>query len=172
MQTPRSRFHRIRGLASALAITAAVGCAPATSSPASGPRPGMDNEMINFGYGTQEKDNVTGAVSSLSAEEIGNLRVARVEELLHGRVPGLQVISSGGGISLRIRGVGSFMGNNEPLVVIDGMPVPQFGTSSALGWINPHDIERIDVLKDAGSTAIYGSRGANGVIVITTKRPG
>lgn len=128
-------------------------------------------EVVNFGYGVQSAADVTGSTASLRMEEIENQRASRVEELLENRIPGLEVIRTNGGYSMRIRGISSILSSNEPLVVVDGMPVHLFGAGSGLGWLNPYDIERIDVLKDASSTAIYGSRGANGVIIITTKRP-
>lgn len=95
--------------------------------------------------------------------------VARPEELFAGRFPGVQVFQVPGGIAVRIRGTTSVTGSNEPLYVIDEMIIEP-GPGGALVGINPADIERIEVLKDAGSTAIYGSRGANGVILIRTKR--
>ncbi|HEU4565904.1 MAG TPA: TonB-dependent receptor plug domain-containing protein [Gemmatimonadaceae bacterium] len=115
----------------------------------------------------------SGAVTTLAEPELDRMRVSRVEEMLEGRVPGLEVVrTAGGGYTLRIRGVHSFGGRDEPLVVIDGMPILPGGLSTALSGLVPHDIARIDVLKDAGSTAAYGVRGANGVIVITTRRGG
>ncbi len=96
--------------------------------------------------------------------------VGHAEELLEGRFPGVEVIRlASGDISVRIRGGSSIMGSNEPLYVIDGMEISP-GAGGALVGINPADIARIEVLKDVGSTALYGVRGANGVIVITTKR--
>lgn len=151
----------------ALTIGACASALPGSRGSA-GPEP---SEVVNVGYGQQSTEEVLGSTTSLDQERIRNVRAARLEELLEGRVPGLSVISTGRGYALRIRGVGSIMGSNEPLVVVDGIAVSLFGTGSGLGWINPYDIERIDVLKDASSTAIYGSRGANGVILITTKRP-
>lgn len=171
MQLSTRRLHHIALVASAATIPLAVACAPAMSSGERSPRPEEAEERINVGYGELDEDDVIGSTSSLDAERIRNLRVGRVEQLLEGRIPGLQVISTGRGYALRIRGVGSLLASNEPLVVVDGMPVQAFGTPGGLGWINPADIERIDVLKDASSTAIYGSRGANGVILITTRRP-
>jgi TonB-dependent SusC/RagA subfamily outer membrane receptor len=96
---------------------------------------------------------------------------SRIEELLEGRVPGVQVIRrSDGNFSIRIRGTSSPSGANEPLVVIDETPVLEQRVGQALALVNPQDVVRIDVLKDAASTALYGMRGANGVIVITTRR--
>jgi TonB-dependent SusC/RagA subfamily outer membrane receptor len=95
--------------------------------------------------------------------------VGRAEELLAGRFPGVEVYRAPGGIAVRIRGSTSVYGSNEPLYVVDGMPIDP-GPGGALVGINPADIEKIEVLKDAGSTAQWGVRGANGVIVIKTKR--
>jgi TonB-dependent SusC/RagA subfamily outer membrane receptor len=96
---------------------------------------------------------------------------SRIEELLEGRASGVQVIRRADGtFSLRIRGTSSPSGNNEPLVVIDEIPVLQRRVGQALALVNPRDVVRIDVLKDAASTALYGMRGGNGVIVITTRR--
>jgi len=97
--------------------------------------------------------------------------VAQAEELFVGRFPGVQVFQTPGGISVRIRGQSSFTSSNEPLYVLDGMTI-QPGPGGALEGINPQDIEKIEVLKDIGSTSFYGSRGANGVILIKTKRGG
>ena|SRR5437868_3881996 len=95
--------------------------------------------------------------------------VSSPEELLAGRFPGVTVLRVAGGIAVRIRGESTFSGDREPLYVVDGMTI-EAGPGGALQGINPGDIERIEVLKDIGSTAQYGSRGANGVILITTKR--
>jgi TonB-dependent SusC/RagA subfamily outer membrane receptor len=113
----------------------------------------------------------TGATQSLDSKQLKTERGAQgVEELIQGRFAGVEVVRlAGGGFSLRIRGAGSFMSSNEPLYVLDGVPLPQ-APGGALVGVAPHDIERIEVLKDASSTALYGVRGANGVILITTKR--
>jgi TonB-dependent SusC/RagA subfamily outer membrane receptor len=101
-------------------------------------------------------------------------RIARIEYMLQGRIPGLDVIAARqGGFTLRIRGFRSLRqsaGDDEPLLVIDNITVPSGSLGTALAGIAPRDVARIDVLKDAGSAAVYGSRGANGVIIITTKR--
>lgn len=95
---------------------------------------------------------------------------AQAEELMEGRFSGVRVLrTADGGIAVQIRGVSTFMGSSEPLYVIDGFPV-EAGPGGALSGINPRDIRRIEVLKDAGSTAMYGGRGANGVVLITTGR--
>jgi TonB-dependent SusC/RagA subfamily outer membrane receptor len=121
------------------------------------------------GYGTRSEDDLTGAVTSISPTET-EARVPRVEEMLRGRVPGLEVtLLANGEYRLRIRGAESFHGDTEPLIVIDGMAVSPGSVSAALGSLYPPDVLRIDVLKDGASTAIYGSRGQNGVIIITTK---
>jgi len=140
-------------------------------------------EVVVVGYGSQKKTDLTGAVSSVSKEFYEDLPVASVDKALQGAIPGVQVTSTSGqpgaGVSIRVRGGASVQGGNEPLYVIDGFPVYNnslsAGVSSGanvnpLAGINPNDIESITVLKDASSTAIYGSRGANGVVIITTKR--
>jgi TonB-dependent starch-binding outer membrane protein SusC len=116
---------------------------------------------------------VTGAVGSVVAAPDGGPRVTRVEELLAGRVPGVEVLRlPGGELSVRIRGAAMGLNAGEPLFVVDGMSLPVGASAQRiLAGISPGDVARIDVLKDAGSTAIFGARGVNGVIVITTRRP-
>ena len=100
-----------------------------------------------------------------------DVKVNRVEDLIVGRFPGVRVVRlANGRPSVRVRGSNTFMGGEEPLFVIDGMPINSSSAESALAGINPRDVARIEVLKDAGETSIYGSRGANGVILISTKR--
>ncbi|RZK86809.1 MAG: SusC/RagA family TonB-linked outer membrane protein, partial [Hymenobacter sp.] len=127
------------------------------------------NDVVVVGYGTQRKRDITGAVGSITAEQVAETPIARTEQILQGRVSGVQVTQSnsapGGGLTVRIRGINSISSGNDPLYVIDGFP----GVSD-LNSINPADIESIEVLKDASATAIYGSRGANGVVLVTTKR--
>ncbi len=109
--------------------------------------------------------------SAVTAEEIARGPNATIEQVLMGRFPGVLVSRTGdGGMSVRIRGSSSFLGSNEPLYVIDGVPM-QAGVNGLLSGLSPYDVETIEVLKDAVSTTMYGMRGANGVIVITTKRP-
>lgn len=135
------------------------------------PQSGPGERVVSVGYGTQDASTVTGAVSSITAEDVKNNRYTRIEEMMEARVPGLQVLRrSNGDFALRIRGATSLMGHDDPLVVLDGMPLQQSMVGLSLAAINPQDVQRIDVLRDAGSAAIYGSRGANGVIIITTKR--
>ncbi|MFI8378356.1 SusC/RagA family TonB-linked outer membrane protein [Leeuwenhoekiella sp. NPDC079379] len=139
------------------------------------------DEIVVVGYGTQRKREVTGSISSISAEAITEQSVTGFDQALAGRVAGVQVSQSsgapGGATSIRVRGV-STPGNSEPLYVIDGIPVfngntgRQGGTqpSGVLNTINPNDIASVEILKDAASGAIYGSRAANGVVIITTKK--
>lgn len=126
------------------------------------------DEVVVIGYGIQKKSDITGSVSSLKAEVIENQPVASVDQALQGRIPGMQITTlngaPGASTTIRIRGGNSINGGNEPLYVIDGI----IGGGD-LSMINPADIQSIEVLKDASSTAIYGSRGANGVVLITTK---
>lgn len=113
----------------------------------------------------------TGAVESVDVARVADSGAGRIEQVLQGRVAGLQVIRlPGGGYSLRIRGTTSLVGDNEPLVVLDDQIIHASSISSVLAGISPRDVARVEVLKDAASTAFYGSRGANGVIIITTKR--
>ena len=129
------------------------------------------NEVVVVGYGTQKKADVTGSVASLKGSDLIKEPASSVDQLLEGRIPGLQVVTSSGqpgaGAQITIRGQGTINADGNPLVVVDGI---EFGDAGNLKQVNPDDIATIDVLKDASATAIYGSRGANGVIIITTKR--
>jgi TonB-linked SusC/RagA family outer membrane protein len=131
-------------------------------------------EVVVVGYGTQEKKDLTGSIASVNAADLVKIPVSGLDQALQGQVAGLQISQSngapGGNTNILIRGIGSISGGNEPLFVIDGYPVTNSGIGNPLNTINPNDIESIDVLKDASSTAIYGSRGSNGVIIVTTKR--
>jgi TonB-linked SusC/RagA family outer membrane protein len=163
---------------------------------------GVDlDEVVVVGYGTVKKSDLTGAVSSLKAEDMNPGANASVDQMLQGRAAGVQISQSssepGGGLSIRVRGSSSINAGNEPLYVIDGFPIdnssnlsgnglsgsPEEAATSGggnlannisprnpLNSINPNDIESIEILKDASATAIYGSRGANGVILVTTKK--
>jgi len=151
------------------------------------------DEIVVTGYGRQVKRNITGAVSSISLKQIEDLPLATFENAIQGQIAGVQVTEASGepgaGASVRVRGVGSISAGNEPLYVIDGFPISKnvalgvqgdnFRRGSGrfrppsqnpLANLNPNDIESIQVLKDASSASIYGSRGSNGVILITTKR--
>jgi len=142
------------------------------------------DEVVVVGYGTQKRSDLTGSVASVTAKDIAVTPVVSFDLALQGRAAGVQITSNsaepGGGTSISIRGSNSVLGNNEPLIVIDGYALPEnveatsgaeghSQPTNALSFINPSDIESVDILKDASATAIYGSRGANGVIVITTK---
>ncbi|WP_442590976.1 SusC/RagA family TonB-linked outer membrane protein [Pedobacter sp. AW31-3R] len=140
------------------------------------------NDVVVVGYGTQKRSDVTGSISSVN-ERLLKQPVSSFDQALKGAAPGVQVTQTsgqpGGGVSIRIRGGSSIQGGNEPLYVIDGFPVYNVANSAGvlsgvspnpLGNINPADIESIDILKDASATAIYGSRGANGVVIVTTKK--
>lgn len=126
-------------------------------------------EVVVVGYGTQKRELVTGAISSVNAKDLKSMPSGQVGQQLQGRLPGVRINQSTGtpgeGISFRIRGQASIGAGNAPLVVIDGFP-----SSTGLESINPADIESISVLKDASSTSLYGSRAANGVILVTTKQ--
>ncbi|PGH40510.1 MAG: SusC/RagA family TonB-linked outer membrane protein, partial [Candidatus Nephrothrix sp. EaCA] len=135
------------------------------------------SEVVVVGYGTQRKIETTGAIASVKSEDIVQTPVTNVAQGLQARVAGVQVNQNsgapGGNISVRIRGTNSINGTSEPLYVIDGIQVSNSGgitDVSPLSSINPNDIESAEVLKDASATAIYGARGANGVVLITTKR--
>ncbi|NND04973.1 MAG: TonB-dependent receptor [Saprospiraceae bacterium] len=133
------------------------------------------DEVVVVGYGTQKKSNVSGSIVSVGAEEISKVATPSFDAALQGKVPGVYVTTNGGqpggGVFVRIRGAGS-INNSNPLYVIDGVIVGAGNNenSNPLVTINPNDIETIDILKDAASTAIYGARAANGVVLITTKR--
>ncbi|MBC7828313.1 MAG: TonB-dependent receptor [Chitinophagaceae bacterium] len=135
---------------------------------------GSLGEVVVVGYGTQRKKDLTGAIASVSSRDIEKIPTNGIDKALQGQVAGLQISTTsgapGGNTTILIRGISSITGGVEPLFVIDGYPVASVGYSNPLSTINPNDIESIDVLKDASSTAIYGSRGSNGVIIITTKR--
>lgn len=145
------------------------------------------DEVVIIGYGTTTVKDATGSVASVKAEDFNKGVIASPEQLIQGKTAGVQIVQSSGqpgaAVNIRIRGTASIRSGNNPLFVVDGVPLAGdstsadgadigFGSSSAsnpLNFINPNDIESISVLKDASSTAIYGSRGANGVVIITTK---
>lgn len=126
-------------------------------------------EVYVVGYGTQKKSVITGSIAKISAEELEKSTELRVEQAIQGKAAGVMVMSNSGqpgdNLTIRIRGVGT-NGNADPLYIIDGLPLPK----EAIDYLNPADIESIEVLKDASATAIYGTRGANGVILISTKK--
>jgi TonB-dependent starch-binding outer membrane protein SusC len=155
-------------------------------------------DVVVIGYGTQKRGDVTSAISSVKAKDIENLKQVSLDQMLQGKAAGVTVTNNSGqpgsNTSIKIRGISSLSGTNEPLYIVDGIPIsgdatnkttsgrPLVGndfsegstqtgnsTLSPIAYINPNDIESIDILKDASATAIYGSRGSNGVIIITTK---
>lgn len=143
------------------------------------------SDIVVVGYGTQKKSDLTGSISSLKTSDIDKGVNVSVDQMMQGRAPGVQIVQAsaepGGGFNIRIRGSNSITAGNNPLYVIDGLPItndvaPNSTVESntnprnPLNALNPGDIESIDILKDASATAIYGSRGANGVIIITTKK--
>ena len=144
------------------------------------------SEIVVIGYGTQSVKDATGAVASVSADDFNGGMIASPEQLIQGKTAGVQITSTSGapgdGVQLRIRGTNSVRSNNNPLFVVDGVPLSGgvtpgsasigIGTASdvnPLNFINPADIVNISILKDASAAAIYGSRGANGVVLITTR---
>lgn len=135
------------------------------------------NEVVVVGYGTQKKSDLTGSITAISSKDFNKGTVTTPEQLITGRVAGVQISSNGGapgaGSKIRIRGGSSLNASNDPLIVVDGVPLDNAevkGTSNPLSFINPNDIESFNILKDASATAIYGSRASNGVIIITTKK--
>ena len=144
--------------------------------------------VVSVGYGTQSRRDVTGSVATVTTEALEKAPIATIDQMLQGTSPGVQVTTAssepGGALTVRIRGTSSITGNSEPLYVIDGFPIENDIEGSAAGnggrdrttppnplvTLNPSDIESISVLKDASATAIYGARGANGVVIITTKQ--
>ena len=138
----------------------------------------MLSDVVVIGYGTQRKSDLTGSVSNVSSKDFNSGLISSPEQLINGKVSGVQIMSNSGsptaGSTIRIRGGASLNASNDPLIVLDGVPLEAGGisgnTGNFLSLINPSDIESITILKDASSTAIYGSRASNGVIIITTKK--
>ncbi|MFC3197943.1 SusC/RagA family TonB-linked outer membrane protein [Parapedobacter deserti] len=126
-------------------------------------------EVVVVGYGTMRKSDLTGSVAQVKSEDLQAVPVYNMEQALKGRAAGVQVTQNsgqpGGRIEVRVRGGNSMIGNNQPLYVVDGFPI-----TGGINFLNPADIESIDILKDASATAIYGARGANGVVIITSKK--
>ena len=144
----------------------ALGCVRAGSPP---PPPEPAPEARGAAGRSVESEG-TGSVAVVEGEDLRGIPAVHPEQLLQGRVAGVQVVElPGGGIAVRVRGVGSFSGDTEPLYVVDGMPI-QATSGRGLYWLSPGDIARIEILKDAVTTSMYGVRGANGVVLVTTKR--
>ena len=137
---------------------------------------GIDDVVV-IGYGTVKKNDMTGSVVAIKAEEFNRGAVVSTQDMLKGKVPGVHIIPGDGGpgssATIRIRGAASLNASNDPLIVIDGVPIASdggTGMANPLETINPNDIESFTVLKDASAAAIYGSRASNGEIMITTKK--
>lgn len=136
------------------------------------------SDIVVIGYGTQRKSDLTGSVSNVSSKDFNAGLISSPEQLINGKVSGVQIMSNSGsptaGSTIRIRGGASLNASNDPLIVLDGVPLESGGidgnSGNFLSLINPSDIESMTILKDASSTAIYGSRASNGVIIITTKK--
>lgn len=134
------------------------------------------DEIVVVGYGSQLKENISGSVATVDTGDLETIPQVGIDQMLQGRASGVSVTTNSGqpgaAVSVRIRGVNSISGSSEPLYIVDGVPISgdSGGGSSPLTSINPSDIESLNILKDASATAIYGSRGSNGVVIITTKR--
>lgn len=152
------------GVVPPLALLLAAGCHQQPGPRPSRPKP----DTVDVGYGAQAQRDVTGSVTKVNIEDAKHTTATSMADLLDGRVPGLEVTRlSGGRLSVRIRGDRSINSSGEPLFVVDGIPMSNEGVVPDL---DPRDVQSISVLKDAGSLAAYGSRGANGVILISTKK--
>ena len=166
MYTRRSRPPFVRRGTAVSAVLLLVGCHSSPQGPA---LPTPSPTAVQVGYGTQERRDVTAAVSSASGEKMRSNSPRTVADMLVGRFPGVEVRQlANGTASIRIRGSRSFRSSDEPLIVVDG--IPQITGSQALLDMSPRDVESIEVLKDAAATSVFGSRGANGVILISTRR--
>ena len=142
----------------------------------------LDEVTVSVGYYDVSKKDLSGSITQIKTEQLEQNRAATLESLLQGQVAGVVVTESaepGGGIGISIRGTNSMLGGTQPLYVLDGIPINPVsdaegngnsgGSQSSLSFINPNDIEKIEILKDAAATAVYGARGANGVVLITSK---
>jgi TonB-dependent SusC/RagA subfamily outer membrane receptor len=165
MSTPRIAALRVAAVL-VLAGASLVACGSSGQDPAPAPAPEPEEE-VPIGYGTQEKDRITSSIASVDPEDVERRQANSIEGLLE-NVPGVTLVRTPAGVAVRIRGMGSLGGDSGPLFVVDG--VPMSGGISGVLAMNAADVKRIEVLKDAAATAIYGSRGGNGVILITTKR--
>ena len=153
-------------LVGAVALLSLTACATSGSPEGEPPSSGED---VEIGYGTIDADHEVGSVETVQGRDEAAGRSRTLSDMLS-RIPGVQVLQgTGGSLRVRIRGTSSFLAGNEPLWVLDGTPLP---SGAGIGGLNPNAIESLTVLKDAGDTAIYGTRGANGVILIKTKGSG
>lgn len=167
-----SAFRGLAPCLSTLSILASVlalgGCYHVSSTPVRSRPP---DERVNVGYGMQPAAHAGGSVQSAVAEDFKNERSGRTEELFAGRFSGVRVLRTvGGGLRVSIRGAGMWSADQQPLYVIDGVAVT-VSSDRGLDWLAVEDIARIDVLKNAAETTMFGARGANGVVLITTRRP-
>ena len=166
MNTRRRLRSFVAGNALACSIAALAGC---HSQPGGPVLPEPKQGEVNVAYGSQQRRDVNGAVDHADGDKMLAASPRTASDMLVGRFPGVEVTpQSNGRVSIRIRGAHSMKGNQEPLFVLDG--VPQNVNGFTLTDLDPHDIASIDVLKDAASTSAYGSRGANGVILIATRK--
>ena len=166
MYTRRIRAPFARQLLAVAALLALAGCRSSPNGPA---LPTPAPTAVQVGYGTRDARDVNTAVSSASGEKLRSNSPRTVADMLVGRFPGVEVRTlSNGSASIRIRGTRSFRSGEEPLIVVDG--IPQHSGAQSLMDINPRDVHSIEVLKDAAASSVYGSRGANGVILISTRR--
>ena len=156
-------------LASAAAAALAIAACHQRGAPVAHASPASTTDSVQVGYGTQAGRNVTGSIGSVDAEKAPRGTATTMADLLEGHVPGLEVRRLGNGnVSVRIRGDRSLKSDGEPLYVVDGIPMTG---NTIMTDLDPRDVKSVEVLKDAGSLAAYGSRGANGVILIRLKRP-
>jgi len=168
MYTRRIRPPFARRSSLAWAAVGLLGCHTTPSSKPAAPPP--KPTTVQVGYGTQNARDVNTAVNSASGEKMRSNSPRTVADMLVGRFPGVEVRQRpNGSASIRIRGTRSFRSNEEPLIVVDG--IPQASGGQSLTDLNPRDVQSIEVLKDAAAAAVFGSRGANGVILISTRRP-
>ena len=166
MYTRRAPVPFVRLTAVAGTALALAGCHSSRNRPV---KPEPSPASVQVGYGSQDKRDVTTAVSSASGEKMRSNSPRTVADMLVGRFPGVEVRQlANGTTSIRIRGSRSFRSTEEPLIVVDGIPQNNGGT--ALMDLSPRDVQSIEVLKDAAATSVFGSRGANGVILISTRR--
>jgi TonB-dependent SusC/RagA subfamily outer membrane receptor len=158
--------HALTLVAVSLIGAVMIGCGAARSAPS----PPQATPEAKGGAGRSVAGEGTGSVAVVDGDDLHGIPEAQLESMLVGRVAGVQIIKlAGGGISVRIRGQGSINGDTEPLYVVDGMLV-HATADRGLYWLNPADIRRIEILKDASTTSMYGVRGANGVVLISTRR--
>lgn len=166
MKAQTSRTALLPSLIFGITLVLVSGCVGSRSAQEAVPED--MGEKVAVGYGQQDKDRLTTAVSSVDVENTRQSSVQSIQELMQGRVAGVHVMQTPSGFSVRIRGAGSIHGSSEPLYVVDGMPLAT-GPRGLIS-LNPNDVASIEVLKDAGAAAVYGWRGAHGVVLITTKR--